>query len=73
LTGFEQAYQNETFPMYGIDEPTMCCLMGELNRIAGRREPAMRWLSRGMVSPNASERVKNRARDIKDLIAGNVS
>jgi len=42
--------------------------MGELSRRVGRRDEAMRYISRVITSPSASNRLKERARDVRDLM-----
>lgn len=66
--GFSEAYEKESFPMCGMDEVTIDLLMGELARRFGKIEEASRWISKVLISREASERIKQRARDIKDLI-----
>ncbi|MCL2699205.1 MAG: DUF2225 domain-containing protein [Defluviitaleaceae bacterium] len=68
LQGFELAYENENFPMYGMESETLCYLIGELCRRVGRHDDSMRHLSRVITSRSASNRLKERARDIRDLI-----
>lgn len=66
--GFSEAYNKENFPMCGMDETTIDLLMADLARRIGRTDEAGRWISRVLISREASERIKQRARDIKDLI-----
>jgi hypothetical protein len=54
--------------MCGMDENTMTILVAELARKKGNLDEASRWVSRVLVSRDASERIKERARDIKELI-----
>ena len=68
LEGFELAYEREDFPMYGMESMTLCYLMGELSRRVGRKDDALRYLGRVIVSKEASSRLKERARDVKELI-----
>ncbi len=46
----------------------MTILVAELARKKGNLDEASRWVSRVLVSRDASERIKERARDIKELI-----
>ncbi len=69
LEGFKSAFEKESFPMCGMDEITVTYLVGELARRCGNFDEAGRWISRVITNRNASERIKNRARDIKDLIS----
>ncbi|MFT4146082.1 MAG: DUF2225 domain-containing protein [Mobilitalea sp.] len=66
--GFDEAFSKETFPMCGMDEITITLLMAELARRIGKTEEAGRWISRVLISRDANERIKQKARDIKALI-----
>lgn len=66
--GFVEAFSKEDFPMCGMDEITMTLLVAELARKVGNYEEASRWLSKVLISKDANERIKQKARDIKDLI-----
>lgn len=66
--GFTSAYSTEDFPMCGMDETTMNYLMAELARRTKRYDEAKRLITKVLTSRNANERIKNKARDIKDLI-----
>lgn len=67
-TGFETAFSQEDFPMCGMDEITLTVLMADLARRIGKKEAASRWVSRVLTTKGANERIKNRARDIKELL-----
>lgn len=67
-TGFETAFSKETFPMCGMDEITVSYLLAELARRIGHYEESSRWISRVLISREANERIKNRAREIKELL-----
>lgn len=67
--GFKAAFSQETFPMCGMDESTVTYLVAELARRVGAYEEAGRWISQILTSRSASERLKDKARTIKDLIA----
>lgn len=66
--GFDEAFSKETFPMCGMDEITMTLLMAELARKIGKSDEASRWVSKVLISKEANERIKQKARDIKELI-----
>lgn len=66
--GFSEALQTESFPICGMDETTVILLLAELSRKTGRMEEAARFISRILTSRVASERVKDKAREIKNLI-----
>ncbi len=66
--GFNYAYENERFPIMGIDEITVTYLLGELARRLGERDIALKWLSTVVISNTANKRLKERAIDSKELI-----
>jgi uncharacterized protein (DUF2225 family) len=53
-----------------MEEITVMYLIGDLARRLGRNDEAMQWVSRVIVSKAANERLKERARHVKDLIKG---
>lgn len=68
LKGFNDAYFNEEFPIYGMNRYTNMYLIGELNRRIGNFDDAMLWFSKVITTPNINKRLKELARDQKDLI-----
>ncbi len=66
--GFSEALSKEAFPICGMDENTMLCMLADIGRRVGHYEEAGRLISRVIVSRTAPERIKNKAREIKDLI-----
>ena len=66
--GFMTAFSRESFPMCGMDEMTVTFLVAELARRTGKYEESGRWISKVLTSRNANERIKNKARDIKELL-----
>ncbi len=66
--GFSEAMSKEAFPICGMDENTMLCMLADIGRRVGHYEDAGRLISRVIVSRTAPERIKNKAREIKDLI-----
>lgn len=66
--GFKQAFSVEPFPMAGMDEITVTLLVAELARRTGNNSEAARWISRILISREANDRIKDRAREIKDLL-----
>lgn len=66
--GFTEATAKEDYPICGMDEMTLLCLLADIGRRIGKYDEAGRLLSRILVSRNASERIKNKAREIKELI-----
>lgn len=67
--GFSEAFQKEEFPICGMDEHTATYLVADLCRQCGKYDEANRWVSKVITSRNANERIKNKAREIKDMIA----
>ena len=67
--GFNSAFSQESFPMCGMDENTVTYLVGEIARRIGKLEEAGRWISQILISRTASERLKDKAREVKELIA----
>ncbi|WP_297426765.1 DUF2225 domain-containing protein [Clostridium sp.] len=68
LEGFNSAYINEIFPMYGLQRDSLMYLLGELNRKLGINQDALLWFSKTIVNTNSSLRIKELARVGKDLI-----
>ncbi|MDD7403917.1 MAG: DUF2225 domain-containing protein [Butyribacter sp.] len=66
--GFMVAFSRESFPMCGMDEMTVTYLIAELARRIGKYEESSRWISRVLTSREANERIKNKARDIKEKL-----
>jgi len=68
LESLKEAYSSEDFPIYGMDNYTTMYLIAELMRRTGSTEEALRWFSNVITCPGISSRLKNLARDQKDLI-----
>jgi uncharacterized protein (DUF2225 family) len=68
LKGLEDAYYNERFPIYGMDKFTSMYLIGELNRRIGDYDNALVWYSNVITSPGVKSKLKDLARDQKDVI-----
>lgn len=66
--GFKEAFSKESFPMCGMDEDTCMYLVAELARRCNDEEEARRWLSRVLLSRTANDRLKEKARYIKELM-----
>lgn len=66
--GFMSAFSKESFPMCGMDEYTTTYLVADLARRCGKHEDASRWLSRVLTARDASNRIKEKAREIKELL-----
>lgn len=70
LRGFDDAYFHEKFPIYGMDKYTMLYLLGELNRRLGNDVEALRYFGEVVTTPGVSPKIKELARDQKDVIKG---
>lgn len=68
LKGFNDAYCNEPFPVYGMDKYTVMYLIGELYRRTYDYENALLWFSNLLTTPKVKPKLKDLARDQKDLI-----
>lgn len=66
--GFSSAFSKESFPMCGMDENTVMYLCAELARRTGKLDEAARLASSIITSRSAGERMKERAREVKELI-----
>lgn len=66
--GFMEAFSKEPFPMCGMDETTMTYLTADLARQIGKYDEALRMIARVITARDANERIKSKARDMKDLI-----
>ena len=66
--GFLEAFSKELFPMCGMDENTATYLVADLARRLGKYDEASRWLSKVITSRDANDRIKDKAREIKELI-----
>ncbi|MDL2248799.1 DUF2225 domain-containing protein, partial [Tyzzerella sp. OttesenSCG-928-J15] len=69
IKNFTHAYENERFPMAGFDSPTLTYLLGDLYRRSGKYDDALKFISQVVVMRDIPARLKERAVDVKDLIA----
>lgn len=68
LEGFQTAYSSEDFPICNMDRFTYLYLLGELNRRIGDFDKSLSWFSQVITTPGASQKIKDKCRDQKDLI-----
>jgi uncharacterized protein (DUF2225 family) len=68
LEGLNDAYYSEDFPIYGMDKYSAMYLIGELNRRLGHADNSLVWFSNVITTPNVPQKLKELARDMKDLI-----
>ncbi len=66
--GFTKAYSAETFPMCGMDDMTITYLLGDLARQLGKYGEASKHVSTILASRRVNDRIKNKARELKDMI-----
>jgi uncharacterized protein len=66
--GFIKAYYQENYPICGMDSNTLAYLLGDIARRLKKYEEAGKWISQVLVSKYASSRIKNKARELKELI-----
>lgn len=70
--GFKIAMQTEEFPICGLDEFTFLYLTAELGRKCKDYNVSMKLVSDIITSPNSSNRIKDKARELKDRIREDV-
>lgn len=66
--GFVEARQSEGFPMCGMDEITVDYLLAELALRFKKYDVASKMVATILTSPSANNRMKDKARDLKDEI-----
>lgn len=71
--GFTEAFSKELFPMCGMDELTITYLLADLARRVGKYDESMRFVSKVIVSKEANERIKDKARQIKQMISEEIN
>lgn len=70
--GFNDSFSTESFPICGMDSYTLMFLVGELARRLGKENDALIWLGRVITGRNVNPKLKERARDQKDLIKNSI-
>ena len=68
LEGFLTAREKENYPMCGMDEATVEYLVAVLAMEFDQLDVSARSISNLIVSPSANSRMKDKARDIKELL-----
>lgn len=68
LDGFLAARQSEPFPMCGMDEPTVDYLISVLAMNMGQYDLAMKIIGNMLSSPQVNSRMKDKIRDIKEIL-----
>ncbi len=67
--GFVEAFSKEPFPMCGMDEMTLDYLCADLARRLKKYDDAERLASHVIISKNSTDRFKDKARNLRELIA----
>ena len=68
LEGFLAARQTESFPMCGMDETTVDYLIAMLSMEFGQDDLALKLVGNIIVSKTANSRMKDKAREAKEII-----
>jgi uncharacterized protein (DUF2225 family) len=69
--GFSKAYGTTVFPVFGMNEATYHYLLGVLAFELGDVKHTSLWLGKVLLSQNVNRRLKEKAREVKDLIETN--
>lgn len=67
--GFILALEKESPPIAGLNDESCEYLIGELHRRLGNNSEALKWFSKVLCNPKARQKIKDMARDQKDIIA----
>ena len=73
LDGFLNARESENFPMCGMDEITVDYLIAALAMEQDRFDVSSRIISNILVSPSATSRMKDKARDLKEMLVAKMN
>lgn len=72
LDGFLAAQSSEVYPMCGMDETTMDYLLAVLAMQMKRLEVSSKLIASILTSPSANARMKDKARDLKDMVLAEI-
>ena len=72
LDCFLEAYSKESFPIYGLQRDSLTYLIGDLYRQLGNDSNALSWYSKVITTVGASQRIKELARNGRDIIKGDI-
>ena len=67
--GFTEALLKESFPICGLDEYTFFYLLSALDYETGRYSDALKFVEKILINRAVSERIKDKARRIKEAIS----
>ena len=70
LNGFAMARQTEPYPIAGMDSTTLDYLMAALAVETDQKEIATKMISEIIASRSANSRIKEKARQLKEMMAG---
>lgn len=70
LKALNDTYTNEYLPVYGLDRFSIMYLIGELNRLLGDNETAIKCYSQCLTSTGSPQKIKELATTGKDKIKG---
>lgn len=68
VDGLKEAFSKETFPMAGLDENTAIYVVSSVNYEIGNYDESLRWASELLTNHTATDRIKDKARVIKEKI-----
>ena len=68
LTGFENAYKNERFPIFELGELTTAYIIADLYRRMKEYDKAMQWVGFVVMDRSVSLRLKTKALHLKGVI-----
>ncbi len=68
LTGFLNAYNNERFPIFELDELTTAYIISDLYRRFEEYDKALQWVGYVILEKNVSLKLKTRALHLKSII-----
>lgn len=66
--GFVNAMQTEDFPICGMEEMTFLYVTADLARRSGEKDQALKILGTVITSRSATAKLKDKARDLKDIM-----
>ena len=72
LECFLEAYSRENFPIYGLQRDSLTYLIGDLFRKSGNNSDALSWYSKVITTVGTSQRIKELARNGRDIIKGDI-
>lgn len=67
--GFSRSYSAARFPVFGMGIDTYHYLLGALAYHGDMREASMKWLSKTVVSMSSNDRLKEKARELRDQMS----